>query len=110
MKLKAFLIMAGLWMGLFGLTACGGAVRQLKGPDNTLILSGREGRLLEVFLQNPETSLRRMVILSRVWGTDAEVEEGNLDTYIHFLRKRLKYVNSRLNLKTIRGIGYMLED
>ena len=25
MKLKAFLIMAGLWMGLFGLTACGGA-------------------------------------------------------------------------------------
>lgn len=85
-------------------------LRQLKGPGNTLILSGREGRLLEVFLQNPETSLRRMVILSRVWGTDAEVEEGNLDTYIHFLRKRLKYVNSRLNLKTIRGIGYLLED
>lgn len=85
-------------------------LRELKGPGNTLQLSGREGRLLEVFLQNPETSLRRMVILSRVWGTDAEVEEGNLDTYIHFLRKRLKYVESRLNLKTIRGVGYILEN
>lgn len=85
-------------------------LRELKGPDSTLLLSGREGRLLEVFLQNPKTPLRRIVILSRVWGTDAEVEEGNLDTYIHFLRKRLKCVNSRLNLKTIRSIGYMLED
>lgn len=85
-------------------------LRELTGPSKTLILSGREGRLLEVLLQNPETPLRRMVILSRVWGTDAEVEEGNLDTYIHFLRKRLKYVNSRLTLKTLRGIGYILED
>lgn len=85
-------------------------LRELKGPGNTLQLSGREGRLLEVFLKNPQTSLRRMVILSRVWGTDAEVEEGNLDTYIHFLRKRLNYVDSQLNLKTIRGIGYMLEE
>ena len=85
-------------------------IRELKGPDSTLLLSGREGRLLEVFLQNPKTPLRRIVILSRVWGTDAEVEEGNLDNYIHFLRKRLNYVNSRLNLKTIRGIGYILEN
>lgn len=85
-------------------------LRELTGPGGTLLLSGREGRLLEVFLQNPDTVLRRMVILSRVWGTDAEVEEGNLDTYIHFLRKRLKQVNSRLSLKTIRGVGYLLED
>lgn len=84
--------------------------RELSGPAGTLTLSGREGRLLEVFLQNPKTVLRRMVILSRVWGADAEVEEGNLDTYIHFLRKRLRQSGSRLSLKTIRGIGYVLED
>lgn len=50
-----------------------------------------------------------MVILSRVWGADAEVEEGNLDTYIHFLRKRLVTVNSTLSLATVRGVGYRLE-
>lgn len=87
-----------------------GDLRELTGPDTSLLLSGREGRLLEVFLQNPQTVLRRMVILSRVWGADAQVEEGNLDTYIHFLRKRLKQSGSRLSLKTIRGVGYVLED
>lgn len=53
--------------------------------------------------------LHRMVIFSRVWGVDAPVEEGNLDTYIHFLRKRLRYGKSSLVLRTVRSIGYVLE-
>ena len=84
-------------------------LRQLNGPDDSILLSGREGRLLEVFLRDAGTTLRRLVILSRVWGADAEVEEGNLDTYVHFLRKRLAHVGSRLVLSTVRGVGYMLE-
>ena len=38
MKLKAFLIMAGLWMGLFCLTACGGAdVRTYQYPETSVL-------------------------------------------------------------------------
>ena len=37
------------------------------------------------------------------------MEDGNLDNYIYFLRRRLKSVKSSLQLKTIRGIGYQLE-
>lgn len=84
-------------------------LRQLSGPAGNILLSGREGRLLEVFLRDTGTTLRRMVILSRVWGADAEVEEGNLDTYVHFLRKRLLHVGSALSLTTVRGVGYRLE-
>lgn len=84
-------------------------LRELTGPDGSLILSGREGRLMEVFLRDAGATLKRMVILSRVWGADAEVEEGNLDTYIHFLRKRLAAVKSTLSLATVRGVGYRLE-
>lgn len=83
--------------------------RILSGPEGSLLLSGREGRMLEVFLRSPEIVLRRMVLLSRIWGPDAEVEEGNLDTYIHYLRKRLLYVKSRLQIKTVRSMGYKLE-
>lgn len=86
------------------------SLRQLNGPGGSLLLSGREGRLLEVFLRDTNTTLRRMVILSRVWGADAPVEESNLDTYIHFLRKRLSTVNSSLSLTTVRGVGYRLEN
>lgn len=84
-------------------------LRQLTGPAGCIQLSGREGRMLEVFLRSPDTVLRRLVLLGRVWGADAEVEESNLDTYIHYLRKRLRYVGSAMQLKTVRGVGYLLE-
>ena len=71
---------------------------------NARLLSG----LLEVLLRSFELVIRREVLLSRVWGVDAEVEDCNLDTYIHYLRKRLSYVGSTLALKTIRGVGYTL--
>ena len=40
---------------------------------------------------------------------DSDVEDGNLDNYIHFLRRRLKNLNSAVHLQTVRGIGYRLE-
>ncbi len=85
------------------------SLRILYGPKNKQQLSGKEGLLLEVFLRNPGQVIRRMVIFSRVWGVDAPVEESNLDTYIHFLRKRLRHVGSEISVKTVRGIGYVLE-
>ncbi|HIR14800.1 MAG TPA: response regulator transcription factor [Candidatus Choladousia intestinavium] len=71
-------------------------------------LSPRESALLGLFLRNPEQVLPRSTLLSRVWGPDAEVEDGNLDNYIHFLRRRLKSLHSSLKLKTVRGVGYCL--
>lgn len=81
----------------------------LYGSKESCTLSKKEGDLLEIFLKNPKQTLPRMLLLSRVWGPDAGVEEGNLDNYIHFLRRRLKSVNSSLSIKTVRGIGYRLE-
>ena len=81
---------------------------ELTGPDGSMQLSRREGRLLEVFLQNPDTTLQRLVLLSRVWGADAPVEESNLDTYIHFVRKRLQQIGSHATIETVRGIGYCI--
>lgn len=72
-------------------------------------LSAREGDLLEFFLRNPGQTIPRTSILSKVWGIDAEVEEGNLDNYIYFVRRRLRSVESSVELKTIRGVGYQLE-
>ncbi len=81
----------------------------LKKGEKVCSLSKRETRLLEAFLKNPEQTLPRATLLSYVWGPDAEVEEGNLDNYIHFLRRRLKEVGSSLLLTTVRGVGYRLE-
>ena len=71
-----------------------------------MTLSKREAQLLEFFLRNPSQILPRSLLLSRVWGPDAPVEDGNLDNYIHFLRRRLRTVGSGLKIETIRSVGY----
>ena len=38
------------------------------------------------------------------------MEDGNIDNYIHFLRKRLKGIESDVLIKTVYGIGYRLEE
>ena len=81
----------------------------LTGPDLSLTLSKRECSLFEVFLSNPGQTLPRSVLLSKVWGPDGDVEDGNLDNYIFFVRRRLKSVGSKLALTTIRGVGYRLD-
>ena len=83
--------------------------RTLSSWEKTCTLSSREGELMEVFLRNPGQTLPRQLLISRVWGLEADVEEGNLDNYIHFLRRRLKTVESTLQIRTVRGVGYQLE-
>lgn len=81
----------------------------LEGPSASCSLSKREGTLLETFLRSPGQTLSRMLLLTKVWGMDSEVEDGNLDNYIHFLRRRLKTVKSAVRIQTVRGIGYRIE-
>ena len=78
--------------------------------DRSITLSKKLGELLELFLRNPGQTLMRETILLRVWGMDYDVEDGNLDNYIYFLRRSLGKIGSRLHLATIRGVGYRMED
>lgn len=72
-------------------------------------LSRREAVLLEYFLKRPNQTLARQLIYTRVWGPDGEVEDGNLDTYIYYLRRHLRTLKSRVHIQTVHGIGYRLE-
>lgn len=82
----------------------------LRHGDRETVLSKRLGELTELFLRNPGQVLTREQILMRVWGMDADVEDGNLDNYTYFLRRSLSKIGSRLKLTTLRGVGYRLED
>ncbi len=81
----------------------------LQGSRASCTLSRTEGELFELLIRNPEQTLPRDTILSRIWGPYGSVEEGNLDNYIYFVRRRLKLVSASTQIRTIRGIGYRLE-
>ena len=78
------------------------------GPGGSCTLSNKENELLEVFIHNHEQTITRKILLSKIWGADYEIEDGNLDNYIYFVRRRLKNIGSSLSIKTIRGVGYKL--
>lgn len=77
--------------------------------DKQSTLSQKEAELLEFFIRNENQTLPRNLLLSRIWGPDAPVEEGSLDTYIYFLRNRLKAIGSRVTIKVVRGVGYYIQ-
>lgn len=83
---------------------------RLTGPLGSCTLSKREASLLEAFLKSGGATLPRNHLLLKVWGPESDVEDGNLDNYIHFLRRRLKTVGSSLAIKTMRGIGYSMTE
>ena len=83
--------------------------RELTGPQGTLQLNKRESALMEYLIRNAGQVLPSGLILSYIWGPDSDVEEGNLDNYIYFLRRRLKSIGALPQIKTVHGIGYRLE-
>lgn len=81
----------------------------LTGPQGEVSLTKRECDLLEVLLRNPGRLQNRAFLLAQVWGPMAEVEDANLDCYIHFVRRRLQSVGSQARVVTVRGNGYKFE-
>ena len=50
-----------------------------------------------------------MKITERVWGYDSDAEYNNLEVYVSFLRKKMKFVQSAAKIGSVRGVGYELE-
>lgn len=82
---------------------------KLSSHNKEIQLSRRESVLMEYFLKNAEQTLPRQLIYTRIWGPDGEVEDGNLDTYIYYLRKHLRSLSNQVQIATVHGIGYRLE-
>lgn len=84
------------------------AALTLTGPAGAVRLSRNENALLEALLRRAGQLVGRDALFHAVWGAEDFVEEGNLDSYIHFVRRRLRAVGSRTVIQTVRGMGYRL--
>ena len=73
-------------------------------------LNGREFQVMELFMRSPRQVFSAERIMEKVWGWDAEAEINVVWVNISNLRKRLKTVGSRVQLRANRGLGYALED
>ena len=73
-----------------------------------IILTPKEYDLLKYLMENKNIALSRENLLSNIWGYDFYGDDRTVDTHIKTLRSRLgKY---RDIIKTVRGMGYKIED
>ena len=77
--------------------------------DATCPLSRREYQLIEWFMRNPGTYFSAETLLDRVWGMDADFEQGTVWSHISYLRKKLELLGAQAEIRSKRGIGYALE-
>ncbi|MDD2992719.1 MAG: hypothetical protein PWQ08_61 [Clostridiales bacterium] len=84
--------------------------RRLTCKGQSVILTQKEADLIAALMERPESTQSRSQLLWKVWGAGAEVEDGNVDNYIHFLRKRLRELGCKTSIKTVYGAGYRLEE
>lgn len=82
--------------------------RKLTCSPKTIFLTAKESELLYVLMKSPETLFSREQLILKIWGTSSDVEQGNVDNYISFLRKRLRELKSSCEIKTVYGTGYSL--
>lgn len=73
-----------------------------------LELSRRETAVLEVLLSRPGHVISKEFIAERIFSFDDEAQPSAIEIYIHRLRKKI--TDKGPNIRTVRGLGYMLED
>ena len=83
-----------------------GKKRVLRIGPRQIELSGREVDILEPLYRNLNEVVSREQLLMHLSVGEEDVGENALEVYIHRLRRKLDAPG--LELKTIRGLGYML--
>ena len=77
--------------------------------DTEFALPKQEYRLMEQLMVNRGIFLSSEDLLTRAWGSNAEVDINSVWLYISYLRKRLTAMKSSAEIVSKRNIGYRLE-
>ncbi len=83
---------------------------ELSGENNTVALSGKEFQIMEILMLNPKTIISTEQLMVKVWGWNTEVNTSVVWVHISNLRKKLDSLNVSVQIKFIRGVGYMLKE
>ena len=80
-----------------------------KTNNERINIINKEFQLLEYFMNNPNQVLSKEMIYDKVWGFDNESISNNLEAYLSFIRRKLKLINSKVQIKSLRNLGYKME-
>lgn len=77
--------------------------------ERNVQLSPKEFQIVKLMLSEPQMTFPKELLITRAWGMDSEATDNNVEAYISFLRKKLRYLGSKVTIKNLQKIGYRLE-
>ncbi len=77
--------------------------------DKQVRLSFKEFEVLQLLMQNAGRTIPKETLISRIWGIESDAGDNNVEAYISFLRKKLKFIHSTTQIVTQRKVGYRFE-
>lgn len=85
------------------------STRSLRSGERSVRLGFKEFEVMRLLLANSSAVVPKDDIISRVWGLESDAEDNNVEVYVSFLRKKLAYLTSVVNIRTVRKVGYYLD-
>lgn len=86
------------------------AARRLRCGDRSVALTPREYALMEAFFRHPGQVLSRERLAEVAWPEPWEASDNLIEAHIRNLRRKIALVaGSHEYLRTVRGVGYVLE-
>lgn len=76
--------------------------------QKTIHLSQKEYMLAQVLLANAGQVVSKETLINKVWGIESSAEDNNVEAYVSFLRKKLRFLGSKAGIETVRGVGYRI--
>lgn len=71
-------------------------------------LREKEFKIMQYLLANQGQIFEREKLAVKIWDFDSNAEYNNVEVYISFTRKKLAFIESKVEIKSVRGIGYEL--
>lgn len=93
----------------YGETKLNKETHELSCQGQKIQLSLKEFEILALLIENQKQIIPKGRFIEKIWGYDNEAEYNTVEVYISFLRKKLLAVNSSIQIKAARGVGYRLE-
>lgn len=76
--------------------------------DRQIKMALKEAQILEMLMKNKNLVISKDQMIEKVWGYDSEADDNHVEVHISLIRKKMKKIKSRCQIKTIRGAGYTL--
>jgi len=84
--------------------------RQVSIDEQPQVLSARETAVLELLLRSKGRVVSKKQVEDHIYGHSGDVASNAVEVYVHRLRKQLSDRGARVQVHTIRGVGYLIAE